>query len=277
MSLAITPSSSIVNVTVYGASTGSIGTTTVSGGTAPYTIAWTVSTGATAISDTTDGAKTGLKSGIYRITVTDSASTPATVYYDYTITQSAQLTITPGRITHASSEETSDAAIAATTITGGLAPYTIVWGTEDGTQITDMTASAHVNLMPGTYRINVTDDAEVSVYHDYVVVVQTYEGLDYTPGEIEEYIEDGKHLATIAESSVEGGDEDYIITWKAHPHGTAIRDATLDEKTKLLSGNYTVTIVDGSGNGVIYEYVMDHHKKLYHHPTGWSAHNPLRE
>ncbi|KAG5179178.1 hypothetical protein JKP88DRAFT_247593 [Tribonema minus] len=274
MVLTIVASTSIVNVSIYGGSTGSVGATTVSGGTTPYTYAWTSSTGATAISDTTAGAKTALKAGTYTITVTDNVG--ATAAYTYTITQSAQLILIAGRITRATEEDTATGAIDATTITGGVTPYTVVWSTTGGTTIVGASASAHVSLLPGTYRITVTDSVGASAYHDYTVAVQTYTGLTIVPGQITEYLHDGKHLAHIAASTVSGGDGNYLVSWTSPPHGTAIKTDTLGEQTKLhASGPYTLTVIDGAGLGATHKFIMHHHHKLYHHPTGWSAHSPL--
>ncbi|KAG5191325.1 hypothetical protein JKP88DRAFT_251653 [Tribonema minus] len=276
MTLTIVPSTSIVNVNIYGGSTGSIGATTVSGGASPYIFAWTSSTGATAISDTTAGAKTSLKAGTYRITVTDNVA--ATAYYIYTITQSAQLVLTPGTITHATAEGTATGAIGSTTVTGGVTPYVVAWSTTTGgTTISSASAIAHVSLLPATYRITVTDSLGASAYHDYVVVVQSYTGLTIVPGDVTEYVHDGKNLADIAASTVTGGDGAYIVKWTSPVHGTAITTATLGAKTKLrASGNYTLTVIDGSGLGATHKFIIDLEPKLYHHSTGWSEHSPLR-
>jgi hypothetical protein len=277
--LSLVASTTIVNVTVNGASTGSIGGTTITGGTFPYVITWTSSTGATSIPDTTANSKSGLTAGTYRISVTDSASTPATLFHDYVITQPAALVLTAGRITHATQEGANTGAIAATTISGGTSPYTAAWTTtgDGGTTIVDTSADAHVSLAPATYRITVTDSAGAVAFLDYVLTVQTYTGLTLVPGAVTDDLNEGKWWTDIAASTVTGGDGNYLVTWESPAHGTPITAATLGPKTHLeATGKYTLTVIDGSGLGAVHTFNMSHHPKLFHHVGGgYSEHSPL--
>jgi hypothetical protein len=276
MSLSITPGT-VTSVLIYGGTTGAIATTTISGGTTPYTIAWTSSSGATAITDQTAAAKSTLKAGTYRITVTDSAEPPVSVNHDYVVSQSSQLVITAGDITHASDASSSDGSIASTTVSGGVTPYTIAWSTSDGTAITVQTTAAHTGLKAGTYRITVTDNAGASVHHDYVILDQTLDGLTLVPGIITEYDLNGKWYSDIAESTVSGGDGDYTVLWTWSSGATAISTPTsLGSKTGLHHGTYTLTVEDGSANGARHVFYVKERKRLYKHATGYSTTDPLK-
>ncbi len=111
---------------------------TVTGGTAPYTYAW--SNGATTQNIT------NLCAGTFTVEVTDASGCSNTE--QFTIQASGGLTITP-----ASTNETCTQAcdgMAGVTVNGGTAPYTYAWSNGQTTQ-------GITNLCPNTYTVQATD------------------------------------------------------------------------------------------------------------------------
>ncbi len=174
MSITITPGSR-VHAAATGSATGSIATTTVSGGVSPYTYAWTSSgSGASTISDTTAGAKSALKPGTYRITVTDSTPTTAlTAFHDYVIVVQTftGLTLTAGAILPYVEEGEYLADIKLSTVTGGTSPYTVTWtSSSHATDVSDDTSlTAKSALQPGSYTVTVVDQSGLGAVHTFVI------------------------------------------------------------------------------------------------------------
>ena len=131
-----------------GATDGSIDIT-VSGGTAPYSYAW--SNGAT----TEDLA--GLGAGTYELTITDANGCEAKIDGGVEITEPNILEIAIDATADASCNGAADGSIDVT-ISGGTAPYTYAWS--NGAATEDLSG-----LGAGTYELTVTDanGCEVSI------------------------------------------------------------------------------------------------------------------
>jgi hypothetical protein len=125
----IVANQTVNNVTCFGAANGSI-QLAPSGGTAPYTFSW--SDGSTVQN------RTGLSSGNYSVTITDSAG--CTRLVTMTLSQPSQINITTQK----------EGRNVVNTITGGTSPYTYLWS--DGVVTKDRT-----NIPDGTYSFTVTD------------------------------------------------------------------------------------------------------------------------
>src|SRR5206468_5366504 len=125
-------------VQCFGNATGSVDLT-VSGGTAPYTYAW--SNGAT----TQD--LTGLTAGTYNVTVTDANGCTATASATL-IQPAAALTASTTQVNvQCFGNATGSVDL---TVSGGTAPYTYAWSNGATTQ--DLT-----RLTAGAYNVTVTD------------------------------------------------------------------------------------------------------------------------
>ena len=109
--------SGTTNVSCYGLSNGSI-TTSVSGGTTPYTYLW--NTGAT-----TSGL-TGKSAGPFTVTVTDAHG--CTANGSYTITQPVVLSLASASSVNVSCNGANNGSIT-TNVTGGTLPYNYKWST----------------------------------------------------------------------------------------------------------------------------------------------------
>lgn len=135
----------ITPVTCFGGSNGAIATAPSGGSGSGFSFAW--SDGSSAQN------RTGLTSGTYTVTVTDSDG--CTQLYTVTVTQPAQLTITVNKtgknITNV--------------IAGGISPYTYLWS--DGIILKDRT-----NMANGVYSFTVTDANGCS--QSTVIVIQDF-------------------------------------------------------------------------------------------------------
>ena len=126
------------NVACFGGNNGSA-TATASGGTAPYTFAW--SNSATGVS------VANLTAGNYSVTVTDA--TNATGIKSFTITQPNAFTVGLAT-TNASCLQTNGSITA--TANGGTPPYTYAWSNSNTT-----TTATINNLAAGNFSLTVTD------------------------------------------------------------------------------------------------------------------------
>ncbi|MBO9702031.1 MAG: choice-of-anchor L domain-containing protein, partial [Sporocytophaga sp.] len=145
---ALNATTNITNVTCKGKNNGII-VATVSGGTAPYTFAWT-NVSAPSVITSTGATSTAslLPPGTYSLTVTDSKNCTKTVG-SLVITEPAQLAATVTK-TDASCKGGKDGTLTAVPA-GGSAPYTYLWS---GTSQSGVTATA---LTAGIYTVTVTD------------------------------------------------------------------------------------------------------------------------
>lgn len=147
---ALSLSSTQVNVLCYGGSTGSINLS-VSGGTSPYTFAWSGPGMYSAVTEDISGRA----AGIYVVTVTDSKA--CTAVLSVTITESAAFSLStvvvqptcPPSAQFFNSNGTIDL-----TVNGGTSPFTYDW--------TDLTPPPvepedRSGLAAGTYTVTVTD------------------------------------------------------------------------------------------------------------------------
>lgn len=123
---------------------------TASGGTPGYTYGW--SDGATAED------RSGLAPGTYTVTVTDANGCTGTLTESIAEPGSLLLTISkmdptcpPGTAPPLNSDGTIDL-----TVSGGTAPYTYAWTTNDGAGL-DPSAQDQTGLTAGTYAVTVTD------------------------------------------------------------------------------------------------------------------------
>jgi len=124
------------NVTCNGFANGGA-SVSATGGTAPYTFAWSNSA--------TTASITGVAAGTYTVTITDAVS--ATVVDSAVITEPAAISFTSVIVDETSA--TNDGSVDITVI-GGTSPYTFVWSNAATTEdITGLTA--------GTYTVTITD------------------------------------------------------------------------------------------------------------------------
>lgn len=148
------PSVNVNNVTnaSCGQSNGSA-SVTATGGSTPYTYAWSPSGG-------TGASASNLAAGSYSVTVTDA--TGCAVSETVTITGGAAITLT-GNVTNENCGQNNGQVV--TTLTGGTAPYTYTWSPSGGSGAN--LTGAHT----GTYTVTVTDAGGCSATQTFTIGV----------------------------------------------------------------------------------------------------------
>ncbi|PZQ98597.1 MAG: hypothetical protein DI539_29270, partial [Flavobacterium psychrophilum] len=211
------------DVLCYNDANGSI-TTTIVGGTPPYTYSWN-----TTPVQTTQNL-TALAPGTYTLTVTDDDNLTTT--HTVTITQpAAALTATVGNqvdiLCHG--EATGEATVSAT---GGTGIYTYSWNTNP-VQTTD-TATG---LVAGTYIATVTDANNCSTTQSFTITEPT-ELIATADSQVNVLCHgEATGEATVA---VTGGTGIYTYNWNTTPL------QVMPTATGLAAGTYTVTINDAN-------------------------------
>jgi gliding motility-associated-like protein len=194
------------------------------GGTAPYTYQWD----AFAASQTNDTAF-NLAARTYGVTITDSFNCS----FDTTVAvsqPSAPLTVNMfASPVLCFSGGDGQAHI---TISGGSAPYSILWGISAGSQTNDTA----FGLISGYHTISVLDKNNCGVF-DSVYVGGPAEPLELNTFKIDVSCHEGTDGIAIAEGS--GGTAPYIFVWDGNA-GNQINDTAFN----LGAGTYSVTLTD---------------------------------
>ncbi|MDP4686855.1 MAG: SprB repeat-containing protein, partial [Salibacteraceae bacterium] len=220
---------STINVSCNGAADGS-GYTSVSGGTTPYSFAWSNT------SQTTEDIS-GLAPGTYDVTVSDAngCSDIAQVI----ITEPATLVASMVSSSDANCFGSTDGEIVATG-NGGTTPYAYNWS--NGT-----TTATNANIGAGTYGVTITDANGCTSTGSYSITEPTLLGAMVVNV-------DSVSCYDLADGSIEvaanGGTTPYLYTWSA---GTAN-----ELNTGLSANTYTVTISDANGCDTILTATVDH-------------------
>jgi gliding motility-associated-like protein len=211
----INVTASVTNITCNGANDGTA-TATVTGGTAPFTYAWTPG-------NSTTSTITGLSSGSYTVSVsaTNSCSSTATA----TITQppllTASTTVTP---ISCFGDNNGSATV---TALGGTAPYSYFWVPSGNTSATIG------NLSQGADTVLVAD-SNSCITAAIATIIQPASALNVST--INTATTCGISNGT-ASATVTGGTAPYSYAWS--PSGGATTNATA-----LASGTYTINITD---------------------------------
>ena len=212
----LSTSASVGNVSCNGGSDGSVDLT-VTGGTAPYTYAW--SNGAT-YEDLS-----GVSAGNYNVTVTDAHGCTTTA--NATVNEPAVLSASAiaGNVScNGASNGYVDL-----TVTGGTPPYTYLWSNNASTE--DM-----IDLSAGTYDVTVTD-AHGCTATTYATLTEPTAISILTSSTVVSSNGGSDGSATAIAS---GGTPPYSYSWA--PSGGNNSTAT-----GLTAGTYTVTVTDGYG------------------------------
>ncbi|MDX2003591.1 MAG: DUF2341 domain-containing protein [Chitinophagales bacterium] len=211
---AMSVSLSGTNINCNGGATGAI-TTTVTGGTSPYTYNWG--------GGVTTQNRSGITAGTYTVTVSDSRSCTATA--SITITQATALTVavTGTNIT------CNGASTGSVTMmpSGGTPSYTYLWNTGNTSQ--NLTSRA-----AGTYSVTVTDSRGCTGNGSVTLTQPT--AISAIPTATNATCNGGSNGSISL--AVTGGTSPYTYNW-----GSGI---TTQNRTGLSAGTYTVTITDAN-------------------------------
>jgi len=206
------------NVSCFGGNNGSA-TVAASGGTGPYTYAWTPTGG-------TSATGTPLIAGAYTVTVTDAngCSTTATT----TITQPPTLAATATSSPVLCFGGTTGSATV--TATGGVGPYAYNWAPSGGT------GSTATGLAAGGYTVTVTDANGCTTTASSTVTQPTALAATATSSPVLCF---GGNTGS-ASVTASGGTAGYTYNW-VPSGGTGV------SATGLTAGVYTVTVTDANG------------------------------
>jgi len=160
---AISATSTATAVNCFGGQDGAI-TLTPSGGTAPYTFAWTGPTGYTS----TTQSPTGLRAGNYTVVITDANSCSFTAP-SVAITQPNAIAIPTNQLTITNTCFGLTTGAISIGVTGGTAPYTYAWSGPGG--FTAATEDIN-NLAAGAYTVTVTDSKSCTFVSSPAYTVQ---------------------------------------------------------------------------------------------------------
>jgi len=198
--------------------TGSAVATTITGGTAPYTYAWSNGKTTTSV--------TGLAVGTYTLNMTDANG--CTGSGTVTITQPTAIVITTSTAPTTCTGSTGTASV--TNVTGGTSPYTYSW---NGGQ----TTTTINNLAAGSYTVTVKD-ANGCTKTATVTVTSVTITLTPTTSAVNELCNGGS-TGSVSVTGVTNGTAPYTYTWNAGQTTTTV--------TGLPPGTYTVTAKDANG------------------------------
>ncbi|GAA3769932.1 T9SS type A sorting domain-containing protein [Flavobacterium ginsengiterrae] len=235
------PTPTVTKVAIFGQSTGSISIGNIIGGNpGQYYYSWTSNIGFTSASKNISG----LKAGIYYLTVSDSKScTSQTLTVN--ITQSDLLQVDIKETNFIKCNGDSNGVLTAEVI-GGIPPYKYKWS-KNGTEISGLNTAVISGRDSGNYSVLVTDSANPAP-GPYA----TAEKLNYTlaqPNQLIVSVLNKKNVLCYGASTGEiviniaGGTAPYTQVWTRNGQ---LYSGPLD---KLTAGIYNVTVTDKPDHG----------------------------
>ncbi len=216
---------SVTHLDCHGATNGSIDVT-VTGGTPPYTYAWTTSNGSGLSPSSED--QSGLSAGTYTLSVADNGN--CSTIKDITITAPTDLSIVAA-VDHVTCNGAADGSIDVA-VSGGTSPHSYSWTTSNGSGLTQGQEDQS-GLSAGRYDLVVTDDNNCTVQHAETIAEPTALSLTLAdqavcPGE-----------TTNLPAAVAGGTAPYNYLWNT--------GATTSTLSGVGAGNYSLTVTDDNG------------------------------
>ncbi len=211
-----------VNISCNGLCNGTA-TVTPSGGTAPYTYAWT-NGGGTAVT------ASSLCPNTYVCTITDHNG--CTTTKSATITQPGTLSVAPAQTNVNCFGNTTGTATV--TASGGTSAYTYSW---TGSPPIGQGTNSVSGLSAGTYTCT-TNDSKGCVVNHVFTISQPASALSTAPSQTNLSCNGVCNGTATASSS--GGTAPYTYSWTGNPGTTSVISS-------LCSGNYTCTVTDSKG------------------------------
>jgi len=203
------------DISCNGATNGAA-TLSVSGGTTPYTYAWSNSATTQNLSN--------LSSGTYTVLITDNNGCTQTA--SATITEPALLNVTAtGTNIQCNSAANGDVTL---TVNGGTSPYTYAWSNS-------ATAQNISNLTPGTYSVTVTDNNGCTQTASATLTEPSAISALAVPTQAT--CNGGSNGAISL--SIGGGISPYTFLWS--------NNSTTPNLSNVVAGTYSVVITDNNG------------------------------
>jgi len=215
----ISPNQTSINESCGGLCNGSI-TLNPTGGTGPFTFAWLPGGQTTA-------AITNLCAGVYTATITDANGCDTSI--TVTITSPPQLNVSLASTNVLCNSACNGTASA--TVTGGTPNFTYSWSHGAAFVLPNV-----VNLCPGQYILNVTDNLGCTAAD----TVNITEPIALTSSTTQTNVSCNSVCDGTATVIASGGTLPYSYSWA--PGGSI-----LDNVTALCAGVYNVTVTDGNG------------------------------
>jgi hypothetical protein len=211
--------SATTNASCNGSSDGAA-TVAGSGGTSPYSYAWSNAATTASISNLTSGA--------YTVTVTDANGcfTASTATISAPTVLNSSITATTNVSCNGTGNGTATVAGS-----GGTSPYTYLWNTAAGSQ----TAATATTLPAGSYSVRVTDANGCTSSSSATITEPTV--LFSSLASVNVSCNGGNNGTTTVNSS--GGTSPYTYAWS--------NAATTISIANLTAGAYTVTVTDANG------------------------------
>ncbi len=217
----------IGQVSCFNQSTGSI-TPSVSGGTGPYSYAWTSPNGFTS----SNLAIVNLPEGSYTLTVTDANDCQGSAVFEINQPDLLEASFTGSQV---SCVGNGDGRISGTVL-GGVGPYTFTWAGPSGFSSTDQNLAG---LQPGDYTLSLTDANGCTLMD--VVNVPDAQPISITGTVSPAACATGSTGAI--DVTVAGGAEPFIFSWTG-PSGFASSDQNI---AGLAAGSYALSLTDAEG------------------------------
>ena len=249
----------------------------VTGGTLPYTYAWTASNGGAVPAGTANNQNLrNLVAGDYKIDVTDAEG--CTVSKTYTITQPPELVVSKveaavNPLVCFDDTTTITANIDTESIVGGTYKFELIGRDYNNTDVTldaastvskvgtSHTFTVKANLDTTTYTVRITDANDCFKDIVFTEIDQPAAGLSFQSETVKTYNKypagaaddihiscfggsDGEIAVTIAGGTVAG---DYTYTWTQENGASGIVAGDNESQTGLTSGKYTLEVTDDSG------------------------------
>ncbi|WP_417588737.1 gliding motility-associated C-terminal domain-containing protein [Owenweeksia hongkongensis] len=199
----------------------------VSGGAAPYNFLWNTNASTSALG--------GLSSGTYILTVTDVFGCVESIAHDFLDPDSLLLSL--NHIKDPSCHNAFDGAIHVG-ISGGIAPYDVLWNTSD-------TSSTLNNLPSGNYSVAVTDSRGCSLSANYTLANPDSLWLSFKTIQT---ISCNGGIDAAVEVEVNGGSTPYVYSWS-----NSVQSAL---NNNLSAGTYSVSVTDSAGCIASAQYIV---------------------
>tara|TARA_R110002051_G_C8769315_1_gene503272 strand:+ start:19039 stop:23973 length:4935 start_codon:yes stop_codon:yes gene_type:complete len=221
----------VLNVSESGQSDGAI-STSITGGTLPYSFSWSGPNGFTA----TTKDITNLAEGIYMLSVTDANN--CTASQAFTITEPSELTISATQSLFLECQD-DDYAEIVVTVTGGIPNYSYQWfQIENGSnnQLNE-TSNILANLSAGSYFVVVTDANNVSRTSNTISVTEP-DILNVSVLTKVDVLCYGETTGSI-QMAVSGGTSPYTFYWNG--------EVSTQNLSNLAAGDYFLEVIDANG------------------------------
>ena len=219
----------------------------IGGGTAPITLSWDGPVDGSREAVVGSNPIENLPSGTYTITIEDANGCKKTIVRAVE-NQDSDLALD----LDLKANECGQEDIITVTITGGMADYTVKWsGASEGSAIISGTYLEIPGLVPGEYKVTVTDDSGCETSKEIVVNTSIVELLTVSalPGVCE-----GTGDLVLG---ISGGSPTYEIKWEGPVDGSATTDNDSYVITEIPSGDYTITLTDANGCSDVENFTLN--------------------